>query len=355
MKKLFYLICCFTVTKGLAQYSIWKEFINPIYETSRESLKLDVSVNDHSQNSVMATPDQVAYPDIYPEKTYVYQVVFHIVRNDQGIRQTGEVGEGEVMNIIRDLNLNYKHFGIYFKYKGFDYIDNTNLVGDIPALGITSSSYFGGYLSNHMFHVTILDGNVLVYDESVGSLVSSPGVGFRFSTLAFLSYQGATSIRVPSHEIGHCLNLWHDFKDYGDIYASERVTRFDWVDGYNALFTGDWVHDTPATRVWSLTSDNYNADGFYIGGDVDFNLSLPDNHIERYYKNYPPRFNNLMHVHEGQDLQMGYFLTEGQGRRIRWSLATDAVNNYGIWSLAETDRAELYLPFETQIVAGSEV
>ncbi len=169
-----------------------------------------------------------------------------------------------------------------------------------------------------------------------------------------MSYQGATSVRIPTHEIGHCFNLYHDFKNYGDVIESEKVTRTFNVIGYNATTAGDRVFDTPATRVWDLSPDNYNENGFYIGGDMDYNI-LPDYHIDRYFKNYPPRLNNMMHVHEGQDLAMGYFFTSGQGNRIRWSLATDTVNGYGIWSLAETDRAELYLPFETQIVPGNEV
>ncbi len=42
-----------------------------------------------------------------------------------------------------------------------------------------------------------------------------------------------------------------------------------------------------------------------------------------------------MHYHDGADIG-GYHFSAGQSKRIRWSLATDAQQGYGIWSQSET-------------------
>jgi hypothetical protein len=296
-------------------------------------------------------PDFVNYPDSYPQKKYVYRLVFHIVRDANGQRVTGDVGEEQVMNVVRDLNVNYKQFNIFFKYKGFDYIDNSSLTGSF--FGPDLIANFDPYYSNHAFHIFILDGDVLSYDLN-SNIVHAPGIGFRFSTLAFLNYEALTTTRIPSHEIGHCLNLWHDFRNYGDEPNSEKVTRNSQHVGYNAEYAGDGVYDTPATRVWDYNGNNYNSQGYYIGSDYDYNYNLPLTEPMRYFKTMGVRFNNLMHVHQGPDLSLGYFLTTGQGRRIRWSLSVDAIQGYAIWSYAETTVEELYNPFYTGYVAGIE-
>lgn len=69
----------------------------------------------------MATPDERQYVDNYPDKQYVYKLVFKIIRDNYGNRITGFVGEAQAMNAIRDLNLSFNPFNIFFKYGGFEY------------------------------------------------------------------------------------------------------------------------------------------------------------------------------------------------------------------------------------------
>jgi len=348
----FLILCFFTTIKNYSQQGVCVEITNPVYEANKQSLAIEHPIfGGHSPNSTLQTPDGVTYPDEFPGRIYVYKLVFHVVRNSIGVRQSGNIGEEQVMNIVRDLNLKYKQFGIFFKYKGFDYIDDSNLVGDFWGTQLDETGPFGSYISNDKFHITILDGSILGYDEN-SNVVPTPGLGFRYSTVAFLNYEGATSTRIPAHEIGHCFNLYHDFRNYGSIDSSEKVTRNSNTEGYNANFAGYGVYDTPASRAWSFNTNNYSSDGYYIGEDLDYNVALPETDYERFFRNYPPRINNLMHVHEGQDIAIPYQLSQGQGKRIRWSIALDATNNYGIWSLAKTKSAELYQPFETVYLPG---
>lgn len=344
--------------KNYAQVGNCFEMMNPVYEVNRQSLSMEnPHIGGQLPSSTLETPDGATYPDAHSDKIYVYKLVFHIVRDAFGVRQTGDIGEEEVMNIVRDLNVNYKQFGIYFKYKGFDYINQNHLVGDILNTDLTTAPYFEPYISNDLFHIFILDGNILGYSPT-GILEPAPGLGYRYSTLAFLSFEGATSTRIPSHEIGHCFNLYHDFRNYGDPMQSEKVTRNPLMDGYNGNFASDAIHDTPASKGlldWPFNANNYDANGYYIGEDIDYNEALSVDDYNRFFRHFPPRINNLMHVHEGSDLAIGYFLTPGQGKRMRWSLALDTDNNYEIWSLAETSRNELYLPFEILYVAGNTI
>lgn len=283
------------------------------------------------------TPDETAYPDTHPEKQYVYKVVFHVVTDENHQRSTGNVGESEVMDAIRDLNLAYNQFDIFFKYGGFDYFADSSLQGDIGEVDLLAT--FPSITNEDWFHITILDGDIV---NQTGEHV--PGKGYQWSTVAFVSFDGLTNSRVLPHEVGHCFYLYHDFS------TDEHVTRIAFNAGYNAPISGDRVWDTPASKIWEM--NQYNSNWEYVGSDIDTNILLPANDTERFYKTYAPRLNNFMHVHDGNSLQAGYFFTPGQGRRMRWAMDYAIANNYPMYAHAEVDVKELYQPFDSQEIAG---
>ena len=57
--------------------------------------------------------------------SYVFNIKFHIIKNTNGTGVTQYYGEAEVMNALKILNTTYNPFNIYFKYKGFDVIQNS--------------------------------------------------------------------------------------------------------------------------------------------------------------------------------------------------------------------------------------
>ncbi len=350
IKKLGILFIIFYVTLSYSQARYCREIINPNLQLSNATTfnLPSIQPNPNSTNS----PDSDAYPDAFPNRKYVYKLHFNIIRDNNGVRVYGNVGEAEVMNIVRDLNLNFNQFNIFFKYVGFDYANNTNFIGDFFVNNLNST--FGSITDSQTFNINILDGKVLDYDQ-YNNIVSIPGVGFFYGTTVFLSYNAVNLTRVASHEIGHCFNLYHDFRGYDDtnIYNRENVIRATSQinNGYNANFYGDKIHDTPATKIWE-DENQYNALGIYIGNDIDSNTALQPTDINRFFKTEYPKKNNIMHVHDGPDYTIGYVFTPGQGKRMRWTIATDIQGEYGAYYLAETAWEELYQPFETKLIGG---
>lgn len=297
-------------------------------------------------NNLNLDPDSQSYPDFDPERKYAYKVKFFIIRDDNGNR-TDFVGEEIVMNAIRDLNLNYKDANIYFKYGGFEYIDDSNLIGNLSISDLSSA--FGTLSENtDAFSLIILDGAILSGIDENGNEVTTPGFGPWYSTISFYSFKGITSRRIPSHEVGHNFNLRHVSS------AAENVVREPFPDlGYNAQFAGDKVHDTPAYKSWS--NNQFNSSGVYVGNDIDNNGALNENDIRRRYSSQSPKINNLMFVHEGEDLAMGYEFTPGQIKRMRYFISQDETTDTYDFIGASVPIESIYEPFETILVEGETV
>ena len=358
MKKIFFKIAFSLVVILLCKTTAYSQFMNcqEIYNPDIQTNNVVNAVPAFPSPSSTATPlsgenpDDARYIDTQHSKKYVYRVIYHIVRNGAGVRYTGDVGENECMNSIMNLNVTYNQFNIFFKYGGITYEDKDELVGDLWQGQITApNSPFRPLYDKKNFHIFILDGDMLSLDQTTNTVSVIPGYGPLISTTSFYTFAGFNTARVVIHEVGHNFYLYHDFKNYGSSFAGEHVTR-NYVDplsqtGYNASGSGDQIHDTPATKIWG--TDQYNELGIYHGLDIDANMSLAATNINRLYKTEQPRNNNVMHVHEGHDYESGYYLSPGQGKRIRWVLAVDQSAGYHYYSDAEIPFEELYKPFET--------
>ena len=302
----------------------------------------------NTQNILNSDPDAAIYPDAFPNNQYVYNVIFKIIRNDNGIRTTGNIDEPEVMNAIRDINLNFNQFNVFFKYGGFEYIDHTNLTGN-QLQSEFDTNFIAPYWTPHNFYIFVLDGDI-VGTYSDGTTYQTPGLGYLIGNLTFVSTTGLTSTRILSHEIGHNFYLYHDFKFGGPDVGCEHVVRNTDSEFYNATVTSDRIHDTPATRIWDFSE--YDSSGFYIGSNFDCsNNPILD---EKLYKNGYPRYDNFMHWHAGADLA-SYHFTAGQGKRIRWALATDILQGQGYWSVAQIDVDKLYEPYKAIQMGGDAI
>jgi len=342
MKKSIYLsiyLSILFVNLNYAQIQTWKcvEMVN----SNSYSSTANAEQPQTPSSALNDDPDAAAYPDSFPGVKHTFKVVFSIVTDLNGNR-TDFVGEDIVMNVIRDLNVTYQNANIYFKYGGFEYINGTGLSGDIQAINL--STIFFNYLNDHsVYHIIILNGNILSYDEN-SNLISIPGFGGFYGPVAYFSFQGITSKRVPAHEIGHNFGLKHTFSD------SENVIRDVDGLGYNANYYGDRVHDTPACKTW--TNDQFNVNGVYDGEDIDNNTLLPETDYNRYYKHESPKINNIMYVHEGGDLPINYVFTPGQIKRMRNTISLDFVLSQNFYDVA-VPWEELYKPFEIRLVGGN--
>ena len=279
-----------------------------------------------------------------PEEKLTYKVKFHIIRDIEGNR-ADFVGEEIVMNVIRDLNLVYNTGNIYFKYIGFDYVDDSSLSGDILAINLLT--VFHNYANDtSSLHLIVLNGDIVNYYDNNNPIIT-PGVGPFNSGVSFYNYHGITSTHIPSHEIGHNFGLKHNFS------TSENVVRFYNYPGYNALVAGDKIFDTPACKTWD--DDQFNELGIYFGNDIDNNTLLQESDINRRYSSQNPKNNNVMYVRNGADLIHGYEVTPEQVKRMRYVVATDFSSNYYNLYNSSTSWEELYKPFETKLVPAENI
>ncbi len=327
-------------------------FNNPFVPDSdgRAPSFLQPTMNSNSEEA--ADPDTVSYPDAFPTKKWVFNTVFKIIRDDNGIRATGDVGENQVMDRIRDLNLAFNQFNIFFKYGGLEFIDMTALTGD-QNFSDLSDNFIEPYWTQDCFCIFVLDGDILTTDLD-GTVTNTPGLGYLLGGISFFNTLAINSTRIVNHEVGHNFYLRHDFANYGDPFGCEHVIRNTQDSSYNADDHGDWIHDTPATKIWDI-SEYDQVTGFYEGGDIDCNNSLSSGDPDRFYKTGNARINNFMHWHPGDDLSDGYYFSPGQGKRMRWVIATDIIQNYGIYSPLRVEVEALYQPFDVYETGGDAI
>ncbi len=101
------LLWLLSFVKGNSQVLQCKEIINPV--------QIDASIYSHS--AARAAND---------DTQYVLNIYFHIVRDDNG--GAPAIAEDQIQDAVAMLNIAFNDFDIFFKCKGFDYIDNSALL-----------------------------------------------------------------------------------------------------------------------------------------------------------------------------------------------------------------------------------
>lgn len=264
---------------------------------------------------------------IDPNKKYVINVYFHIMNNTDGTNNSPnphQYGIVDVMRAVRMLNVTYNQYNIYFKYVGFEIVNNTeysNHVWTYP-LELNNPEAFNIFFANF---------------GECGS-----GCAFVGNTRSVLSYsliEGPDAAFAFVHEIGHNLNLEHTYKDFNVLSLCEHVTRDENNPEYNANTKGDKVADTPAQSPMipaDFTNCTYN-----------YNLSRTDCQGTP-YENVDRR--NYM----GLDHQQSYceHFTPGQVERMKQYLEAPLYSGY---TLAYNDVSSLYEPYSEVLVPGNTI
>jgi len=175
--------------------------------------------------------------------TYVVRIFFHIIRQSNG---TGGQTTSEVNAAFDILKADYRPHGICFELLGIDEIWDSNYYNANisficnPMLGLADCDGDGKFDNFHPnSHANAID----IYLFANDRLHSGMAAGIPASALVIGGNAYGINLvtsRVLSHEMGHCLGLYHTFHGLCEGGCRELV------DGSNCTSCGDFVCDTPA-------------------------------------------------------------------------------------------------------------
>lgn len=262
--------------------------------------------------------------DFKNEELLVIKVFFMTQESIEIVRGFDEF---DYLKAVAFMNQNYNQFNIFFKYIGFEYVDdildhiNNPAYSDRMTFRITDGT--GGFASgfpdlysmtgtyraltneeNKDYLLAHEAGHILGLKHTNGAVTA--GVDYTFSNP--LSCNGTT------------ITIGRDASFTGDIEAHENVTRDVNSDDYNATESADYVADTPATFFevnlcidqssgtpvlqYLFSEEIVDLKGVpYSNIDVN-NFMISDNRIE---------------YHEFKDQ-----FTDGQGIRMRETILNEA-------------------------------
>lgn len=269
---------------------------------------------------------------------YVFNVRFHVVYNDDGITRTNTlgvpgipIGFDEVMNAIRDLNVNFNQFNIFFKYYGFDQVNETDYL-TIETNTEYNELIASAYSVPDAINIYIVNGGV------IGGAIARAQA---FDDNWFIRKW------TLCHEIGHFFGLMHpDFSNAPNCENVEHAERDPSMPNFNADIKGDRIVDTHAAG--NMSGLHYNGCD-YLGGAVDC-LGVPIQPYtfpNGYHLAGPPMYNMMM----AEDIESSCtpFFTPGQGIRMRERITGTFASYYA----AMMNSVEsLYEPFEYPLVLG---
>jgi len=185
----------------------------------------------------------------------VYNIFFWGINEDNG-NNPNPFTEIKALNIVARLNIAFNNNNIFFKYRGFDLINASEIyiasgINQIKSYAINHDKFksdaFNMYIP-HSFNDPDLTGEAIY--RSTYSAVRANMVD---------SY-------IPVHELGHNFNLIHTFQNF-DESSCERVTRITSDPLYNAHEAGDWVTDTDACPTFET---GVNSSCLYIGNETNY-------------------------------------------------------------------------------------
>ncbi|OYU83180.1 MAG: hypothetical protein CFE24_12415 [Flavobacterium sp. BFFFF2] len=266
----------------------------------------------------------------------VLNVKFHGIHETNG-DDNYNINEERFLKVIASLNINFNQFNIFFKYRGYGIINNSEYVGYSPDMNLINtlvglSTQQGDY-SENAINIFINNSGTISYgnnnilmsttiEDAVAGLGISPFYDYHVCnimghTLGLLEInEGVGSSPVPvTNNVPACIGAPFMSKAYftnnpAATYQPENVTRdpSDTIN-YNADIAGDMVVDTQAFFQQAYTN--------YCGNNLLYFQQHPEvvDKVGIMYNCTAAESHNYM-VHWYYNGKPNSF-TPGQGARMR--------------------------------------
>ncbi len=348
-----------------------------------------------------------------PLTPMVFNIKINIFNRENGTnwctRNNIPFGDQQFQEIVKDLNINFNQFNIFFKYRGFQIYGGNDGNGHLTMIENSTDNVNGVYARQNQM-VDLCDKDVINLNfvdqlltpfntitnelqHTYQNVKAIANIGRSIIIFSLPSYFGvktlgngsANDLRfdknfVICHEMGHTLGLSHIFENFKEItnpifptFISENVTRITTDPLFNATFAGDMIPDTPAVGNFHYTrystdnchaipnqttmSQNVDINGTYL----DFENILYGNFMSYSYDDVGTDYNhtNCLALNPNK-----YSFTAGQGSFMRNYILNNVpaalvVGNTGILTVNITQTIttveSLYQPYSRDYVAGEVV
>lgn len=163
------------------------------------------------------------------QSTTWINVYYHIVQKTNG---TGGISTNQLCGITTLLNSYYNQYGIFINSSGYDFVKNDSYYD----LGNGVNGIFNANSQANAINIYII--NTFVPGGIGGCAQSIP-------SKAFWILSNNTTSSAVSHEMGHCLGLFHTHRS-SSLGLEASVGCQENVTGSNCSSCGDFICDTPA-------------------------------------------------------------------------------------------------------------
>ncbi len=230
-----------------------------------------------------------------PEDGYCINICIHVIKKSDG---SGGQTSQEIQTALDILRNDYKpyninfvllcqdeiHSDLYYNYNSiliFDCSTNPNIL-ETDCNGDGKFDVFSPNANSNAVDIYLFANDKLNF----GLASNIPGTALVIGGSAFNT--NLASSHILSHEMGHCLGLYHTF--HGS--ACEPLSCPELVNGSNSASCGDFVGDTPADpKKFSVDQNTctWNGGGRCGGASTDANNNLysPNEHLFMAY--VPPQ------------------------------------------------------------------
>ncbi|MCF2873659.1 MULTISPECIES: M43 family zinc metalloprotease [unclassified Tenacibaculum] len=267
----------------------------------------------------------------FDDSKYVINVFFHIVNKDDGTREI-PIEESNIIEAITILNDKFNQFDIYFKFKGFNHINNSNkltvfhgLQGQTPFGTFNELVQYSKDINKYQddsFNIFIVD---KIFNNNI-QFIKYSGMANRNGVNTVIDDEYLLTSTLP-HEIGHNLSLLHTYHNWNSSNC-ELAHANDHVDDTAPSTTYDSSEVDSDCSTYTGTNNNSKC-------NIEFS-NIPANNFMS-SSTLPCR-----------SLENAVF-TKGQGDKMRTAIRENSDTKF---AKVMNSLESLYEPYASKIILG---